>query len=224
MPPQASEATTLGSKRKMPVQIGTHDGSFHCDEALGCFLLQHTAAYENAEVVRTRDPDTLSQLDIVIDVGAVYAPETNRFDHHQRGFEEIFGHGFVTKLSSAGLVYKHFGREIVARALEFPADDPRVERIYLKVYKSFIEAVDGIDNGVNAWESDKPARYVDNTGLSARVGKLNPAWNEESTPPVQLTQFHKGMALAGGEFMDAVKYYGYGQGGDGTSHPKILKS
>ena len=68
--------------------------------------------------------------------------------------------------------------------------------------------MDGIDNGVNQWESDKPAKYTDNTGLSARVGKLNPAWNEDNAPAVQLAQFHKAMALAGGEFMDAVKYYG----------------
>ena len=109
-----------------------------------------------------------------------------------------FGHGFVTKLSSAGLVYKHFGREIVARVLEFPVEDPRVEKIYLKVYKSFIEAVDGIDNGVNMWESDKPAKYADNTGLSARVGKLNPAWNEDFSAASQMTQFHKAMATAVG--------------------------
>lgn len=38
-----------------------------------------------------------------------------RFDHHQRGFTEVFGHGYVTKLSSAGLVYKHYGRAIVAQ-------------------------------------------------------------------------------------------------------------
>jgi uncharacterized UPF0160 family protein len=59
-----------------------------CDTALGCFLLQRTALYENAEVVRSRDPEVLAALDIVIDVGAVYDPENNRFDHHQRGFEE----------------------------------------------------------------------------------------------------------------------------------------
>jgi len=191
-----------------PTKIGTHDGSFHCDEALGCFLLQHTAAYENSEVVRTRDSEVLKGLDIVIDVGATYEPANNRFDHHQRGFDEVFGHGFVTKLSSAGLVYKHFGREIVARVLELPAEDPRVERIYLKVYKSFIEAVDGIDNGVNMWESDKPARYVDGTGLSSRVGKLNPAWNEDFSADKQGEQFAKAMAMTGAEFMDAVKYYG----------------
>jgi uncharacterized UPF0160 family protein len=35
--------------------------------------------------------------------------DAKRFDHHQKEFAEVFGHGFVTKLSSAGLVYKHYG-------------------------------------------------------------------------------------------------------------------
>ena len=65
--------------------------------------------------------------------------------------------------------------------------------------------MDGIDNGVNQYESDQPARYTDNTGLSSRVGKLNPAWNESFAPERQLEQFHKAMDLTGGEFMSAVK-------------------
>jgi len=48
----------------------------------------------------------LGTCDIVVDVGAVYDENLKRFDHHQRGFEGIFGHGFQTKLSSAGLIYK----------------------------------------------------------------------------------------------------------------------
>ena len=197
------------NKRMAPTKIGTHDGSFHCDEALGCFLLKRTAAFENAEVVRSRDPEVLAACDIVIDVGAVYEPENNRFDHHQRGFEEIFGHGFTTKLSSAGLVYKHFGREIVARVLDFSKDDPRVETIYLKTYKTFVEAVDAIDNGVNMYDTDAPPKYENNTGLSSRVGKLNPAWNEPSDAATQATQFAKAMEMTGSEFVAAVKYYGH---------------
>lgn len=42
----------------------------------------------------------------MVDVGAVYDEASQRFDHHQKGFKEVFGHGFVTKLSSAGLIYK----------------------------------------------------------------------------------------------------------------------
>mgnify|MGYP004717087023 CR=1 FL=1 len=48
----------------------------------------------------------LEKLDAVLDVGGIYDPSHDRYDHHQKGFEEVFGHGFNTKLSSAGLVYK----------------------------------------------------------------------------------------------------------------------
>ena len=58
------------------------------------------------DVKRTRDPAVLDTCDIVVDVGAVYDESKQRFDHHQRGFGEVFGHGFTTKLSSAGLIYK----------------------------------------------------------------------------------------------------------------------
>jgi uncharacterized UPF0160 family protein len=35
--------------------------------------------------------------------------------------------------------------------------DPTLEKIYLKVYKQFMEALDGIDNGVNQWcEANDP--------------------------------------------------------------------
>ena len=56
------------------VRIGTHSGTFHCDEALGCFLLKQMPQFKDADVVRTRDPKVLQGLDIVIDVGATYDP------------------------------------------------------------------------------------------------------------------------------------------------------
>ncbi|EPS63763.1 hypothetical protein M569_11020, partial [Genlisea aurea] len=87
-------------------QVGTHNGSFHCDEALGCFMIRLTQKFAGAHIVRTRDPEVLQSLDAVLDVGGVYDPEKDRYDHHQNGFQEVFGYGFTTKLSSAGLVYK----------------------------------------------------------------------------------------------------------------------
>jgi len=65
--------STTTTKRKM-VQIGTHNGTFHCDEALGCYLLQKTDRFKGSEVVRSRDQGVLKDLDIVIDVGGVYDP------------------------------------------------------------------------------------------------------------------------------------------------------
>ena len=48
----------------------------------------------------------LENLDVVVYVGGVDDPTRDRYDHHQRGFEQVFGHGFTTKLCSADLVYK----------------------------------------------------------------------------------------------------------------------
>jgi len=39
---------------------------------------------QNAEIVRTRDQTVLDTCDIVVDVGGVYDPKKERFDHHQR--------------------------------------------------------------------------------------------------------------------------------------------
>lgn len=75
-------------------------------------------------------------LDIVVDVGGVYSPEKQRYDHHQRGFEEVFGSGGFDKikLSSAGLVYKHFGKEIIANRLKTNIEDERVEILWHTLY------------------------------------------------------------------------------------------
>ena len=70
-------------------------------------------------------------------MGGVYDPATLRFDHHQRGFTTVFGGKFKTKLSSAGLVYKHFGREIIQSLTGLAGDE--LELIYLRVYEHFIE-------------------------------------------------------------------------------------
>ena len=69
-------ASAIAPKRKM-VKIGTHNGTFHCDEALGCFLLQQTPKFKDTEITRTRSPDVLKDLDIVIDVGGTYDPSAS---------------------------------------------------------------------------------------------------------------------------------------------------
>ncbi|KAL0460612.1 UNVERIFIED_CONTAM: hypothetical protein Slati_0688400 [Sesamum latifolium] len=156
-------------------RVGTHNGSFHCDEALGCFMIRLTKRFSEAHIVRTRDPKVLETLDAVLDVGGVYDSTKDRYDHHQKGFEEVFGHGFNTKLSSAGLVYK---------------------------------AIDAIDNGINQYDTDQPPRYVNNTHLSSRIGKLNLDWTEpDQSAEKEHEAFERAMVLAGSEFLDSVRYH-----------------
>jgi uncharacterized UPF0160 family protein len=40
---------------KILKKIGTHNGVFHCDEALACYMLKQLPEYRDAEIVRTRD-------------------------------------------------------------------------------------------------------------------------------------------------------------------------
>ncbi|GBF89168.1 metal-dependent hydrolase [Raphidocelis subcapitata] len=201
----AVAAADASAKRKKSV-VGTHSGTFHCDEALGCYLLRQTPAFRDSEIVRSRDPAVLAGADVVLDVGGAYEPDALRFDHHQRGFVEVFGHGYATKLSSAGLVYKHYGRAIVAQRMALPEDHPDVTAVWLEIYKTFIEAVDGNDNGVNQYESDKPPRYVVNTTLPARVAALNPNWSDPYTDDSLYQGFLKAVELTGKEFEDALAY------------------
>ena len=72
------------SPSKSPPVIGTHNGTFHCDEVLACYMLKLLPEYQNANIVRTRDPKLLTECDILVDVGGSYNPLTHHYDHHQR--------------------------------------------------------------------------------------------------------------------------------------------
>lgn len=191
------------------LKIATHDGTFHCDEVLACYMLKnHVSQFSNATITRSRDPEIIDAADIVVDVGARYDIEACRFDHHQRGFLHTFemtGKRSRTKLSSAGLVYRHYGQEVVRSILmnaDIKLSEKDLRMVYLKVYDSFMEAIDAIDNGVMMYESDKPARYESSTDLSSRVGRLNAEWYEQN--PDQDENFRKAVDMAGKELSDCI--------------------
>ncbi|WRT67863.1 uncharacterized protein IL334_004837 [Kwoniella shivajii] len=199
----------IAKKMKSTKVIGTHSGTFHCDEALAVFMLRLTDEFKDADLVRTRDPAKLEPLDIVVDVGGVYSPEKHRYDHHQRGFEEVFGNGGFDKikLSSAGLVYKHFGKEIIAKRLGTNIDDEKVQTLWFTLYSEMIESVDGIDNGVNI--SSSPVAYAQRTDLSSRVKRLNPNWNEEATDAIYDEKFTHASKITGEEFLSQLDYFAF---------------
>ncbi|KAK5987532.1 MYG1 exonuclease [Cladobotryum mycophilum] len=161
-------AESAAKRIKTPVTIGTHNGHFHADEALAVHMLRLLPTYRDSALVRTRDSKVLDTLHTVVDVGGVYDAERNRFDHHQREFATTFP-GRPTKLSSAGLVFMHFGKAIIAQRLGNGAgeESPEVELLYNKLYENFIEALDAHDNGISS-----------GFNLGAMVGRLNPKWND----------------------------------------------
>ncbi|KAL4400356.1 hypothetical protein ACI68E_003273 [Malassezia pachydermatis] len=185
--------------------IVTHSGTFHADEALAVHLLYKLPVLRDAELIRTRDAAEIAKGTIVVDVGAEYVPEQHRYDHHQRGFFETFDDEHKTKLSSAGLVWKHFGRDILAAHLNTTADDERVPILYKKMYDDFVEAIDAIDNGIALYpDVEGPPAYRSRTDLSSRVGYLNPRWNETWDDADLLKRFRRASELAGTEFFERV--------------------
>ncbi|XP_074367965.1 uncharacterized protein LOC141708301 isoform X2 [Apium graveolens] len=140
-------------------QLGTHNGTFHCDEALACFILRLTHKFSAANIIRTRDP-------------------------------------------------QHYGLEIIAKEIQLDKEHPDVYKLYLAVYKSFIEAIDAIDNGVSQYDVDLPPNYVNNTSLSSRIGRLNLDWTEpDQSIENENEAFQRAMVLAGNEFVESIYFH-----------------
>jgi uncharacterized UPF0160 family protein len=149
--------------------LATHSGKFHCDEVFAYVVLRlalglHAAAQDHT-LVRTRDPAILAGADLVWDVGSLYDPAANRFDHHQRG-APLRDDG--TPFSSAGLVWRVYGERAV-RALLPDGQADFAGTIAAELDESVVRRIDEIDNGV--------AVVRDALGLAALVGDCNPAWD-----------------------------------------------
>jgi len=172
-------------------------------------MLKTLPQFKDHIIVRTRDSAILATCDIVVDVGAVYDPSTRRFDHHQASFHHtlntLLNMDFHTRLSSAGLIYVHYGHEVIANLLkivEEPRTHPAISILYTKLYKCFVESVDAIDNGVMQY--DGVPRYQHASTLASQVGNLNPAWNDQISKPDE--QFVKAMEVVGHEFTSRSNY------------------
>ncbi|KAF2018045.1 putative UPF0160 protein C27H6.8 [Aaosphaeria arxii CBS 175.79] len=192
--------------------IGTHSGHFHADEALAVSMLRLLPTYASSPLVRTRDPAVLETCHTVVDVGAEYEPSKNRYDHHQREFSTTFP-GHSTKLSSAGLIYLNFGKDIIQAVTGLPIG-PDLDILFEKIYTDFIEAFDANDNGVNVvdpkgLEAAGLAKKFEDRGFS--IASVVNRYNYTSTPSEGQTkeqrqadedlQFSKASLFVGEQFV-----------------------
>lgn len=190
------------------MRICTHSGSFHADESLAIYLLRLLPRFQAATLVRSRNPADWEASDIVVDVGGKYDGGHKWFDHHQREFNESFSAQYATKLSSAGLIYKHFGKDIIKQVVT-GASASDVDVLYEKVYKEFVEAIDANDNGINNYPGDVEKKFNDkNLTLPSLVSQLNPRWNTDPVDKDYDEAFETASTLMGTAFVNLVKGYG----------------
>lgn len=117
-------------------KLVTHNSGFHTDDVTAYAILQEvlTRRGESWELIRTRDLEIIQTGDIVFDVGEVYDANTHRYDHHQKGRAGERENGIL--YASAGLIWKHFGRELCSS-----------DEIWKKIDLEMIAGIDANDNG-----------------------------------------------------------------------------
>jgi uncharacterized UPF0160 family protein len=120
---------------KLYKRIGTHDGDFHADEVVATSILKEIF---EVELVRTRDEEVLSKLDIVYDVGG------GEFDHH--GTEKVYREDGIP-YAACGLIWNRFGREVV-RSYDPELEEDEVDSIFSYIDRVLIKGIDALDNGV----------------------------------------------------------------------------
>merc|ERR1712187_809344 len=101
--------------------------------------------------------------------------------------------------------YKHYGLRDILPVLTKGSDLPNemLPIVYKKIYEGFVEEIDALDNGIDI--SAGELKYTINTNISARVGQLNPLWNEDGGKPRRNALFREAMALTGHEFRESVR-------------------
>ena len=111
----------------------THNGNFHADDIFATATLD-ILLDGDIKVIRTRDEKWFKDGDYVYDVGGIYDPETNRFDHHQKGGAGTRDNG--TPYASFGLVWKTYGAKICGS-----------DAIAHQIDKKLVQPIDANDNG-----------------------------------------------------------------------------
>lgn len=107
------------------------------------------------------------------------------------------------------MTYVYYGERVITEILKkknVTLTPKQLTSVFVKIYQSFIQEIDGIDNGVPQFDGEP--QYRINTHLSNRVKTFNPGWMDEKTPDEVDALFHEAKAYVGREFEDKVEYFG----------------
>ncbi len=145
--------------------IVTHSSGFHTDDIFAVatlfLVLEKT---HDLTVVRSREKSIVDAGDYVVDVGSIYDPEKNRFDHHQQGGAGVRENNIP--YASFGLVWKKYGEQL-AGGLEAAS----------RVDKLIVQPIDANDNGVQFLESKLNNMRPFDVGFLTSM--FAPTWKED---------------------------------------------
>jgi uncharacterized UPF0160 family protein len=158
-------------------KVITHNGSFHADDVFAVATLQLHFGVENVEVVRTREESIIATGDIVVDVGGVYDPTSQRFDHHQNG-APVRENGIP--YAAFGLIWKHYGEQVAGSRES--ADE---------IERRLAYPIDANDVGVSLYEVNE--KNIGPATLQDVLSLWRPVWGSDDSKDAAFT---KACALA----------------------------
>ncbi len=180
--PDIVDVTNASQYTESVVTIQTHDKRFHIDDVGATALL---VTYYNKkhnvtlQLIRSRDPELLKTSDILIDVGGIYDQSKQRFDHHQDDCNEVFEEGFKIPLSSIGMVWKHYGEELLRMYIQSNPNfsainkwEDHLKPLLTEVYVKIIQEIDAHDNGIVPVEGGK-RNYWQHLSLGEIISSMN---------------------------------------------------
>lgn len=158
----------LISKKKMNVFkrrkiLVTHPGGFHADDLFATAVL--SIVFDgHVKIIRTSDPEIIAKADFVYDIGLVYDPETNRFDHHQKEGAGQRENGIP--YASFGLVWKKYGEQICGS-----------KEVADRIDRKIVQSIDASDNGVDISKPIFPG--INRRGVEKLFLDEAPTWKED---------------------------------------------
>lgn len=112
-------------------------------------------------------------------------------------------HKFYALVFLSSIFYLPCGNAYVLKWTFWPFHFP-LNAYHISIKRLLLQqAIDAVDNGINHYETDQPCRYVNNTSLSNRVGRLNLDWMDSNQSSERENEaFQHAMELAGSEFLE----------------------
>jgi uncharacterized UPF0160 family protein len=139
----------------------THSGTFHADDIFSTATLS-ILLKGKIKLIRTRDTALFQSADFVYDVGGIYDPTINRFDHHQPGGAGARENGI--QYAAFGLVWKHYGEQICGS-----------KEVAERIDQRLVQAVDANDNGMSLFEVTGPTGPYT---IQDMFYSFRPSWKE----------------------------------------------
>jgi len=181
-------------EEKKNIIIQTHNGKIRGPSCVAVSLLTNYYARKNINVslLLSRDVEKFLTSDVLIGVGEVYNYKTLRFDHHQKDFNEKWNSNISTNLSTAGLIWRHFGKEIVKMYLTDNSEeydngenhtDETIEEIVDIIYFKLILEIDSNITG------------NENINIPSIIASINN--DDTSNDEIQNKNFNKAVTLVG---------------------------